>query len=599
MKLHSPTSQRILIAPTYPNAGVRAAYQRSLARLVEAMIDDTDAQIKAAYLQRMTFDRSLVATLRALKRNWLGSFDSMRFNIAESFANNALRHHDLAFSAALSKGGFTVPFQLTPKIQAAMIGRTKTNVDLIRTIPKQFFKDIHKQVFESVRAGRKLGELTEHLHDAYGVTRRRAALIARDQNNKATAQIHKIRQLELGITTGIWRHTAASVHPREEHAAFDGEEYDIEKGHDFDDDFGSAQPGEAINCLPGDSPIELTTACHQLWRRWYDGELTELVTASGKLLKATPNHPVLTRLGWVSIQSVNVGDDVFSIEQKIIDGVKADVKHSVPTFADLFDTFERFFGSLNLSGSFEFHGDMANSEVKTIDIHRFLPSEFDAVESQEVCKFIFTNADEVLSAMRFPVDAHLQACCSWLMTASQSIIRGLASLLPLLKGFSGGNENACLRAIANMNTRLEQSWPNSAALNTILSSHLQLAHAGLIIGDDQFVRKIFAMAIHAFQRNAPGADVLRQCVARNAELQRYGLERRFPIYLTDSIVDKRRVQFSGHVYNLHNDGGWYSSHGALYHNCGCVGVSVIPGYDSKAIREGKEEPEQLPMEKAS
>ena len=27
MKLHSPTSQRILIAPTYPNAGVRAAYQ--------------------------------------------------------------------------------------------------------------------------------------------------------------------------------------------------------------------------------------------------------------------------------------------------------------------------------------------------------------------------------------------------------------------------------------------------------------------------------------------------------------------------------------------------------------------------------------------
>jgi len=115
MKLHSPTSQRILIAPTYPNAGVRAAYQRSLARLVEAMIDDTEVQVKAAYLQRITFDRSLLATLRALRKRWTGNFDSMRFNIAESFANNALRHHDLAFSAALSKGGLQFPSGSHPR----------------------------------------------------------------------------------------------------------------------------------------------------------------------------------------------------------------------------------------------------------------------------------------------------------------------------------------------------------------------------------------------------------------------------------------------------------------------------------------------------
>src|SRR5690606_23965723 len=45
-------------------------------------------------------------------------------------------------------------------------------------------------------------------------------------------------------------------------------------------------------------------------RRWYEGELAILRTASGKELTATANHPVLTDRGWVPAGLIEEGDHV-------------------------------------------------------------------------------------------------------------------------------------------------------------------------------------------------------------------------------------------------------------------------------------------------
>jgi intein/homing endonuclease len=37
----------------------------------------------------------------------------------------------------------------------------------------------------------------------------------------------------------------------------------------------------------------------------------------------------------------------------------------------------------------------------------------------------------------------------------------------------------------------------------------------------------------------------------------------------DPIVAVRRLPFSGHVYNLHTETGWYIASGILVHNCRC------------------------------
>ena len=190
----------------------------------------------------------LQSKMKKLRVKWEAHFDEVAPTVAETFATQAASHADMAFSGALNRSGFSVPFKFTKELERAIGRRVSDNVGLIKSIPSEFFGEIQAKVMESVKAGRDLKHLTEHLQHSYGVTKRRAEDIARDQNNKATAAIHQLRQKALGITQGVWRHTMASVHPRESHAAFDGETYNTQEGHDFDDGFGPVIPGEAINC---------------------------------------------------------------------------------------------------------------------------------------------------------------------------------------------------------------------------------------------------------------------------------------------------------------------------------------------------------------
>jgi uncharacterized protein with gpF-like domain len=64
--------------------------------------------------------------------------------------------------------------------------------------PSQYFTDVEGLVMRSVQTGRDLGQLTKDLQEQFGVTRRRAAFVARDQNNEATASMTRTRQTSRG-----------------------------------------------------------------------------------------------------------------------------------------------------------------------------------------------------------------------------------------------------------------------------------------------------------------------------------------------------------------------------------------------------------------
>lgn len=48
------------------------------------------------------------------------------------------------------------------------------------------------------------------------------------------------------------------------------------------------------------------------------GDLLALVTVTGKILHATPNHPILTDAGWKSAGFLNLGDNVVEISEQVI-----------------------------------------------------------------------------------------------------------------------------------------------------------------------------------------------------------------------------------------------------------------------------------------
>lgn len=151
---------------------------------------------------------------------------------------------------------FQVKFDLTPRLKRTIQQQLRDNIDLISTkrikdgpaIPRKSFARLRDMARESIERGRDLAGFTKDLTESFGITRRRASLIARDQNNKMTALFQRTRQLDCGITKAMWVHTAASLKPREEHEEFDRMTYSVEEGHDFDDGFGPVVPGIAVNC---------------------------------------------------------------------------------------------------------------------------------------------------------------------------------------------------------------------------------------------------------------------------------------------------------------------------------------------------------------
>jgi len=255
IKVRAPGSKPIKLAPVRPSAAEAAWYRSQLLGLIDAMHKSVLYWVQASWRKAglaMDADphKILDAAMNKLGKQWQATFKSESKRIADGFMNGSLRHHDTAFTSSLRKAGVSVRFQSNKKIEAALDGGMAENVALITSIPEEYMEHVSKAIRESVDAGRNMKQLTRDLEHAHGITRNRARLIARDQNNKATAIIHRIRQKQVGIKKAVWIHTTASKTPREEHAQWgdEGAEYDIDKGMFSEEDGEYVWPGTPINC---------------------------------------------------------------------------------------------------------------------------------------------------------------------------------------------------------------------------------------------------------------------------------------------------------------------------------------------------------------
>jgi uncharacterized protein with gpF-like domain len=226
-----------LLRPARPNVGMQALYRRRLTDLIAAMHQSVVARVRAVYAAN-TPEIAKDAT----------TAEEPAPKLAEWFGTKVEERSDAQLKAILGKGGFSVPLRQTPASRDILQSTIQQNVSLIRSIPADYFAEIEGLVMRSVQTGRDLATLTAELRARYGVTARRAALIARDQNNKATSAMQKARQLEIGITRGIWIHSGGGKRPRPKHVAVDGVEFDLSEGLRVGDKGQYVMPGEEIEC---------------------------------------------------------------------------------------------------------------------------------------------------------------------------------------------------------------------------------------------------------------------------------------------------------------------------------------------------------------
>jgi hypothetical protein len=270
-----------------PSAAVEIWYERELLHGIRLMNEDIMLAVLPIYrnspqpVMPLTFPYGeLGRVLGHLEDKWERTWNHCANKLVFSFVRRAAEHTDRAFASSLNAVGITLPkpppaphdevvmdakqfwesFQLklpmTDAFKKTVKGHLRENVDLISTkavgggpsIPAKAFSRIRVLAKNSVEHGRDIVGFTSDLRDEFGITERRASLIARDQNNKMTSQFHQTRQKDCGISKAVWIRTSASVSPREEHEEWDGMAYNVDDGVYSEVDGEQVWPGTPINC---------------------------------------------------------------------------------------------------------------------------------------------------------------------------------------------------------------------------------------------------------------------------------------------------------------------------------------------------------------
>lgn len=190
-------------------------------------------------------------TLDKWAKKWTKTYDDMSIDLAERFATRARNATDTGVKASFAKAGFTVKFKLTRGMRDSYKAVVQTNVELIRSIPAQYLKDVRTAVWTNLTTGGgDMEALRKNIQKVYGVADRRAAFIARDQTNKAKAVFEEARRDELGIEEAEWQHSGGGKEPRPTHlkAGAAHTRYKIKDGW-FDPAIGRCTwPGHEVNC---------------------------------------------------------------------------------------------------------------------------------------------------------------------------------------------------------------------------------------------------------------------------------------------------------------------------------------------------------------
>src|SRR6186713_586691 len=133
-------------------------------------------------------------------------------------------------------------------LQSALAVFEAQNIALIKSIPVQALGSLQGKIVDAVRTGATLKDTQAMIRNTYGVTDRRAALIARDQIGKLNGQLTRMRQEAMGITQYTWR-GILDARERPEHVAREGRVFSWDKPPD------DGHPGEPIRCRCSAEPV--------------------------------------------------------------------------------------------------------------------------------------------------------------------------------------------------------------------------------------------------------------------------------------------------------------------------------------------------------
>lgn len=250
----------IALKPVRPPIALERAYHRKIRKLLREMNESLYDNLRQVYREiepQVVGDGALgdVQTrIRRLVAEWEKRFDDEAYFLAEWFGNQSREYvarnlQQQMRKSKLAQAGFDLKFSYMSQREKDAFGAiVAENVNLIKSIASQHLTNVTGVVLRGIETGHDLSTVTKSLKESFGVSERRAAMIARDQTNKSTSNLSRARLLVYGVEKGKWMHTSAGKTYRHSHVEMDGEIYDLNRGC-YDPDYGGyIQPAELVNC---------------------------------------------------------------------------------------------------------------------------------------------------------------------------------------------------------------------------------------------------------------------------------------------------------------------------------------------------------------
>lgn len=338
------------------------------------------------------------------------------------------------------------------------------------------------------------------------------------------------------------------------------------------------------HCLVGETVVSATSV-ELAHRRTYQGEVIILRTAAGAEVTITPNHPVLTRRGWVPAGRVCEGDDVVRRVGTYSEIVPGQVPHQDQVPARIEDVWRAHAmdGFVRVPETAEdFHGDGQpwQGDVNVVGPDSEFLRRIDAATAQ-------LGGEQMLPGRRvtsvldplFPsgdVDLGLLA----LAGASDSVMGGGSLSGALLGSHSACAKHAGITASAYRGSGFSEPSVDDVPAHLVALRESQDGLAGLE-QIDEFLAGMGESSgrgvTNGRKFDPPSDEGNPQALAIAAQLGADLIERLAGSSSFDRVVDVRRGNHHGYVYNLSTAEGWYDANGLVVSNCECTAAPLFRG----------------------
>lgn len=188
-------------------------YNAKLQRLVRQVKKDIDAQVVPlvkALAPQYTQDAETVldawsdpflALMQRLKDKWSSFMVQAGYaRIAGEFVQSSLKKSERDMKKSAGIDVFSGSTQMQDYLKAS----AQQNAQLIKSIPADYLERVETLVMASMRSGMRPSYIQKALVDQFGVTQRKAKMIARDQTSKIQGELNEKQQTGAGFEYFQW-----------------------------------------------------------------------------------------------------------------------------------------------------------------------------------------------------------------------------------------------------------------------------------------------------------------------------------------------------------------------------------------------------------